>query len=323
MNKFLLLISSVLLLIVACGEQVAPTAETTAISLPMGYIPDPQYAPYYVAAEKGYFAEAGFEVEFDYSFETDGMALVAAGERPFAIVGGEQVVLARAQELPVVYVMEWFQQYPIAIVSKSDAGIASPADLAGRNVGLPGFFGASYVGYVGLLSANGMTQDDVIANDIGFTQYEAVKTDQTEAAVVYRNNEPVRLAGDGESINVINVADYIDMVANGIITNESMMADNPEQVEAFVHALLQGIADTLADPAEAYEISKNFVEGLDDSRMPVLEASLPLWSATQLGETTADSWATTQDVLLSMGLLDAPLDNLDAAFTNQFIETFE
>ena len=200
MLKRVLILMVAVLLVAACGPATDGSAEVVSVRLPMGYIPDPQYAPYYVAVEKGYFADAGFEIEFDYSFETDGMALVGAGELPFAVVSGEQVVLARAQEVPVVYVLEWFQQFPIAIVSKASAGIETPADLAGRNVGLPGFFGASYVGYAGLLSANGLTQDDVQGNDIGFTQFEAVLNDQVEAAVVYRNNEPVRLMGAGEDV---------------------------------------------------------------------------------------------------------------------------
>ncbi|MCP5095075.1 MAG: ABC transporter substrate-binding protein, partial [Chloroflexi bacterium] len=284
-----------------------------------GYIPDPQYAPYYVAVEKGYYADEGIEIEFDYSFETDGIALVGANELQFAIVSGEQVILARAQELPVVYVLEWFQQYPIAVVSKSDSGINTPADLAGRNVGLPGLFGASYVGYNGLLSANGLAETDVNGNDIGFTQVESLLSDQVEAVIGYANNEPVQLAGMGEDVNVIYVSDYIDMVANGIITNETTIAENPELVESFVRATLRGLADTLADVDGAYEISKQFVEGLDDSRMPVLEASLPLWDAETLGLTEAGSWQQTQDVLIQMSFLDAPLDNLDDAFTNEFV----
>ena len=318
--KRLMLLLIIALVAVACGPSETPPEELQTIQLPMGFIADPQYSPFYVAEEKGYFAEAGITIEFDYSFETDGMALVGAGELPFAVVSGEQVVLARAQGLPVVYVMEWFQQYPIAVVSKESAGISTPADLAGRNIGLPGFFGASYVGYVGLLSANGLTQDDVNANDVGFTQVETLLADQAEAVVGYANNEPVQLAGRGEAINVIRVADFIDMVANGIITNEDTIANNPELIEGFVRALLKGLNDTLNNPEEAYEISKNFVEGLDDSRMPVLEASLPMWQADTLGETDADSWTVTQDVLLEMGLLDAPIDNLEAAFTNDFIE---
>jgi NitT/TauT family transport system substrate-binding protein len=109
-------------------------------------------------------------------------------------------------------------------------------------------------------------------------------------------------------------------VANGIITNEKLLAENPALVEGFVRATLRGLADTLANPEEAYEISKKFVEGLDDSRLNVLEASLPMWQAAVLGQTDATSWQNTQDILLKMGFLDAPIADLDAAFTNDVIE---
>jgi NitT/TauT family transport system substrate-binding protein len=319
MKRTLFLLIGLILILAACGGEETPSANRTTIRLPMGFIADPQYAPFYVAVDKGYYAEEGFEIEFDYSFETDGIALVGANELQFAIVSGEQVVLARAQELPVVYVLEWFQRFPIAVVSKTSAGIDSPDDLAGRNVGLPGLFGASYVGYNGLLTANGLTEADVNGNDIGFTQVESLLSDQVEAVVGYANNEPVQLAGLGEDVNVIYVADYIDMVANGVITNEQTIAENPEIVEAFVRATLRGLADTLENPDEAFEISKKFVEGLEDTRKPVLEASLEMWQADQLGITDGASWEQTQDVLLQMGFLDAPVSDLEAAYSNDFV----
>ncbi len=303
----------------ACAPAEKP-AEMTAVNLPMGYIPDPQYAPFYVAAEKGYFAEEGIEVTFDYSFETDGIALVGAGERPFAIVSGEQVILARAQELPVVYVLQWFQKYPIAVISKEEAGIERPSDLIGREVGLPGFFGAAYVGYLGLLDANGIAPEEVTAVDIGFTQVESLLADKVEAVVGYVNNEPVQLAAQGAPVNVLPVSDYIDMAANGIITNEETIANHPELAQGFVRAVLRGLADTLADPDAAFEISKRYVEGLDDGRKPVLTASLPLWQADTLGLIDAQSWQNTHDALLSAGLLDAPVPDLDAAYTNRFVK---
>ena len=309
----------VVLLLAACGANEPAETELMEIQLPMGFVADPQFAPFYVALEKGYFAEAGFEVEFDYSFETDGVSLVGANELPFAIVSGEQVLLARAQEVPVVYVMEWFQRFPIAVVSKAEANIETPSDLNGRSVGLPGFFGASYVGYLGLLSATGLQPGDVDGQDIGFNQIESLLSDQSEAVVGYANNEPVQLAGRGEQINVIQVSDYIDMVANGIITNETTLAENPEMVERFVGAALRGLADTLADPDEAFEISKNFVEGLEDERKAVLEASLPLWQAETLGLSDLESWQNTQQVLLDAGLMDEPLADLTAVFTNEFV----
>ncbi len=320
---FVFVLMSGILLLTACTDLAAedePGAnEILRLRLPMGYIPDPQYAPFYVAVEKGYFAEEGLELDFDYSFETDGMALVGANELPFAIVGGDQAILARAQDLPVVYVMEWFQKYPIAVVSRAEAGINSPQDLVGRTVGLPGFFGTSYVGYVGLLSANDLTQEQVNATDVGFTQVETLLSDQAEAVVVFANNEPVQLANMGEATNVIRVADYIDLVHNGVITNEETIANDPDLVERFVRAILRGLADTLADPDGAYEISKKYVEGLDDSRREVLEASLDLWRADTLGLTEPQSWERTQSLLIEMGLLDGPVTDLERAFTNDFV----
>ena len=315
---FLLILTAVL---AACGG-TAP-AELTTIRLPMGFVADPQYAPFYVAVERGYFAEEGLALEFDYSFETDGIALVGAGELPLAVASGEQVILARAQGLPVVFVMQWWQRYPIAVAALSAAGITTPADLAGRNVGVPGFFGASYVGLVGLLSANGLTLDDIDANEIGFNQVESLLTGQSEAVVVYINNEPVQLRQRGEAIDVIAVADSINLVANGILTNEQTIAENPELVQGFIDAFMRGLVDTLEDPDAAYEISKKYVEGLGDDRRGVLEASLPLWQAEQLGHTDPAAWQQTQDILIEMGLLDGPLPDLEDTYTNQFVEIAE
>jgi NitT/TauT family transport system substrate-binding protein len=285
----------------------------------MGFIPDPQYAPFYVALDKGYFSEAGFAVEFDYILETDGMALVGAGEVPFAIVSGEQVILARAQDIPVVYILEWFQRFPIAIISKAERGIEKTADLLGRQIGVPGLFGASYVGLAGLLSANDLSLEDVEPNDIGFTQVESLLTDKVEAVVGYANNEPLQLEALGEELNVIFVADEADLVANGLITNEKLISRNPEVVEAFVRAVLRGIDYTLKNPTEAFAISKLYVEDLDDSRMSVLDASIDMWQADILGMTEEASWIRTQDVLLQIGFLDEGVDDLQAAFTNDFI----
>jgi len=304
---------------IAAQQENSRSGTLIKFNLPMGYIPDPQYAPFYVAVEKGYFAEEGFDVDFDYSFETDGLALVGAGEVPFAIVSGEQVILARAQDIPVVYILEWFQRFPIAVISKADSGIEETSDLAGRQVGIPGFFGASYVGIAGLLAANNLSLEDIEPSDIGFTQVESLMTDQVEAVVGYANNEPLQLDALGQPVNVIHVADEADMVANGLIASEEIIKNNPELVAAFVRATLRGLSDTISDPYEAYEISKLYVEGLDDSRRNVLDASIEMWTAGTLGQSELDSWQRTQEALIQIGFLDAPITDLEAAFTNEFI----
>jgi NitT/TauT family transport system substrate-binding protein len=305
------------------GDLPPTEVDLIPINLPLGYIPNIQFAPLYVALEKGYFAEAGYQVSFDYRFETDGVALVGQGELPFAVASGEQVLLARAQGVPVVYVMAWFQQFPVGIVAKSESGIETPQDLSGKKVGLPGLYGASYIGLRAFLNANGLEETDLVIDSIGFNQVEALAADQDDAVVVYVTNEPIQLEAQGYPLTIFQVSDYVQLTANGLISSEDMIKENPEKVRAFVKAFLRGLTDTIADPEEAYRISLNHVENLAeanrDIQMQVLLKSIELWQAEIPGYSDMQAWENMNQVLLEMGLLEnqSPVED---AFTNQFVE---
>ena len=68
-----------------CGGAPTPEAGLTSLRLPMGYLPNVQFAPFYIAEDRGFFADEGLAIDFDYSFETDGVALVGANELPFTL----------------------------------------------------------------------------------------------------------------------------------------------------------------------------------------------------------------------------------------------
>lgn len=328
MNKkqWLIIVSIVLTLSLTLNACKALTSPEEASSAPtrltLGYIPNIQFAPIYVAIEKGYFEEVGFDVTLEYGSETDAVALIGAGNQTFAIASGEQVLLARAQGLPVVYVAAWYQDYPVGIVSFSDAQITEPQDLKGVTIGIPGLYGASYIGLITLLNTGDLTENDVNLLSIGFNQVEALVSEQAEAAVVYLANEPVVLRSQGYEVNTVRVADFMKLVANGLVTNEETLQKHPEQVFGFVEALLKGIADTIEDPDEAYEISKNFVENLAEAdetvQRAVLDESIKLWQTQQPGYSEPTGWSNMQQVLLDMGLLEKVLD-LNEAFTNDFL----
>jgi len=322
-KKLTLVLIAVLL--VACNAQptASPTpAPLTHIRLPMGYIPNVQFAPFYVALEKGYFREAGIDLEFDYKFETDGVTLVGANELPFALVSGEQVLLARAQSIPVVYVMAWYQQYPIVIVAKKSAGINALADLKGKKIGLPGLFGATYVGLRALLREAGIKESEVTLDSIGFNQVDALSADQEQAVIGYAANEPIQLKARGYDIVTFPVSDYVQLASNGLITNETTLAQNPALVRAFVQAALKGLADTIADPSAAFEISRKYIpdgDKLDDTQKQVLLTSIEQWKTATPGLSDPKAWENMQTVLLDMGSYPAPLD-LSKAFTNNFVK---
>jgi NitT/TauT family transport system substrate-binding protein len=309
--------------------QIAGSADTPAgtpklihIRLPLGYIPNVQFAPLYVAVEKGYFTQVGIDIEFDYSLETDAVALVGANQLQFAVVSGDQVLLARSQGLPIVYVLAWYQDYPVSVVSKTGGGIVKLADLKGKHIGLPGLYGASYIGLRALLSSGGLKESDVTLDSIGYNQVAALVSNQDQAVVVYTNNEPIQLRAMGYQIEEIQVRDYAHLVSNGLITNESTITQNPDLVRKMDSAILKGIADTIANPDAAYQTCLKYVEGLAQAdqaiQKQVLATSIEFWKSNNLGYTDPTAWQNTQQVLLDMGFLSKPL-NVTQAFSNEYL----
>jgi NitT/TauT family transport system substrate-binding protein len=328
MNKIFNVITAFALLAAAAACTPAPAAKiggTSAIRLPVGYIPNVQFAPLYVAIEKGFYNEEGLDVEIDYNMETDSVALLGAGELQFAIVSGEQVLLGRAQELPVVYVMTWYKDYPIGVTSLSKLEIHSPEDMRGKRVGIPGLYGASYIGFKALLNAGGLEEQDVFLDTIGFTQVESLANGIEDAVVVYISNEPIKLAAEGYEVNTLASADYISLVANGLVTSEAVIENHPDLVRAMVRGTLKGIQYTIDHPEEAFTISEVHVENLADLspaekevQRRVLDASIKLYQNDPLGRSLPDAWENMQGLLLQMDLLTSPVD-LGGAFSNNFL----
>jgi NitT/TauT family transport system substrate-binding protein len=321
-HKAITLLLVMMLGLTACQAAPAATPALVHVKVPLGYIPNVQFAPLYVAVDKGYFKQEGIDIEFDYSMETDAVSLVGANNLQFAVVSGEQVLLARAQGLPVVYVCAWYQEYPVAVVSKVDQGIKTAADLKGKRIGLPGLYGANYIGLDAILFSAGLTEKDVTLDSIGYNQVAALAADKDQAVSVYTTNEPVQLKAQGYKLNEIRVADRLQLASNGIITNEQTIAQHPDLVRHMNAAFLKGLSDTLANPDEAYTISEKYVQDLSKQdqaiQKEVLRRTMGLWQAAHLGQSDPKAWENMQQTLLKMGLLKQPLDT-SKAFTNEFV----
>lgn len=301
--------------------------EPQEVTLAMGFIPNVQFTPIYVAVEKGYFAEEGITIQFDYGWETDILKLVGSDELQFAIASGDQVVLARSQGLPLVYVMNWYRRFPVCVMSAVEKGIRTPEDLVGKRVGTPVTYGASYIGWRALLDQVGLAETDMELISIGYTQAAAVAEDQVDAAICYAMNEPVQMEVDGQEVDLILVSDYANLVSNGLITNEKSVEDRPELVQGMVRAALRGLDYTIRHPDEAFEIALIHVpEAASDEKArtmnrAVLEKSIEFWQAGEgeLGMSNPDDWQLSQEVMLKMGLVPSEVE-VSEMYTNEFAE---
>ena len=102
---------------VTADESAAPTGQK--VTLGLGYIPNVQFAPFYLASEKGYYAEEGLDVEISYGGNVNDLLLqVAGGKLPFVAASGDEVLLARSQQVPVRMVFLLYQKMPVAVFSK-------------------------------------------------------------------------------------------------------------------------------------------------------------------------------------------------------------
>lgn len=325
MNRInrLMALTVVLCALVAAGARAqddAPRREAFFLS----FIPNIQFSPLYIADAKGYFAEAGYLFDIEYGDENIGVELIATGAYRFGMISGEQVLLARAGGRPVVYVYQWFQEYPVGIVVPSTTPADDVQSLRGLRVGVPGRFGANYLALTAMLAANGMTEADIDLQTIGFNAPDIVCAGQVDASVIYANNEPFQIAqraqrgecGAITGVSVLRLTDYTQLVSNGLVTNERMIADDPDAVRAVVVAFDRALRDAINNPAEAYLISLDYVENLPAS--PALIAAL-----TDAAQAQADFLASdptpAQIAQSRADLLEALAEQFDMAELGQLV----
>jgi len=326
------------------GQSAAPDAPTAAsaptaavsqtlreITVAMPYIPNVQFAQFYLADKKGYYAAEGLKIKFDYNFETDVIQRIAQGTVQFGMGSGDSILLARAQGLPVVTVATSNQRFPTVFFSKVEANIKTPADLKGKSVGIPGHFGASYIGLLAMLYANKIKESELNIQDIGFAQVAALSAGKVQVASGYGNNEPLQLDQQGIKVNVINVADFYPLASDGIVTSEAQIKDQAAIVHGFVRATLKGVQDVIANPDEGFQAALDVIPELKsadaktrDLQRKVLQATLPYWQSDLtkqqgVGFSDIKSWQATHTFLRDSGLLKSDVD-LSKAFTNDFIK---
>ena len=287
------------------------------------FVPNVQFAPFYVAIEDGYFADAGLNASLAHLQEPEVVDLVAAGQANFGIVSGEQVILARAQGRGILYVFEWFQQYPVGVVAAGGA-INNVSDLRGLQVGIPGRFGASYSGLTTLLQSAGLSEADIELDEIGFHAPEVFCLGAVDAAVVYVNNEPLQirqraLAGDCGNVtdvDVISVASQADLVSNGIIVSRELLEDHPQKIQKVVNGFGTALRKAIDNPAHAYLVSLRFVDNLPADADFLAE----LQSISQQQDRFLESNPTAEQIAASRQTMRR---SLAAAFDADVLTQFE
>lgn len=226
---------------------------------------NPDHGPLYVALERGYFREAGIEVEFKAPADpNDPPKLVAAGKADLAISYQPQLHLQIESGLPLVRIATLVATPLNSLVALRDGPVRSIADLKGRTVGFSvgGFEDAMLRA---MLGRHGLGLDDIRLVNVNFALSPALVSGKVDAVIgAYRNFELNQLdilgkPGRAFYVEEEGVPPYDELI---VVVNRRGV-ERPE-LRGFVRAIERGVQYMVNHPGEGWKL---FIAGrpkLDD-----------------------------------------------------------
>jgi NitT/TauT family transport system substrate-binding protein len=221
----------------------------------------------YVALEKGYFRDAGFDVTITPGSGTvDVMKLVAGGQADYGVGDFTAFMITSGKErLPVTAVGMIHQRSLAAIVSLEGNGISKPSDLVDKVIGdQPG--STNQVMFPVYARAAGIPAGKVtFLPSAPPALPQLLVSHRVDGIGQFVVGKPlIEKAAKGKKAVVLPYGDLLpELYGNAIITRKDLADEEPEKVKKFTGALLKGLEDAIADPEGAAEILKKHVPAQD------------------------------------------------------------
>ncbi|GAA2344035.1 MULTISPECIES: ABC transporter substrate-binding protein [Streptomyces] len=313
----------------SCAEEPKNAGAKGGASITVGltYTPNIQFSPFYVAAEKGYYKDAGLNVTLrHHGAAEDLFGALSSGKEDVIYAGGDEMLQARAKNVPVVDIATFYQKYPVGLIVPKDSDIRTPADLKGRKIGTPGPFGETYFGLLALLKEGGLSTKDAKVQNIGFTQQAALTGNKVEGVMGYLNNDAVSFKEAGKDVRSITLNSGSagdQLVGVGLGAKKKTLDKRGDDIKKFVDASLRGLRYAIDHQDEAIKLSEKYVPGLRGEKQrnnarAVLKATAPMMRNDQgeLGAIDPQTWARMADFMYDQGLLEKTVTPEDAYDTS-------
>ena len=240
------------MLAVFWGAVSLHAAATETVTLRLKWKHQFQFAGFYAAQAKGYYAEEGLAVNI-VEAQRGAFAIdaVLAGDAQFG-VSDSSVVLHRLRGQPLVACAAILQHAPEVIMSRLDRNIRTPADLVNTRLMLSGDQGMAMLR--AMLLGEGVSPDSVTIIPHTWT-IDALIEKRVDAMNVYASEEPYRMRLRGVEPALLRSIDYgVDFYGDTLFTTEHEIAKYPERTAAFVRASLRGWDYALKNPGEISDL---------------------------------------------------------------------
>lgn len=315
----LLALATALFLGCARPEAEEPVDQVT---VQLKWVHQAQFAGFYLAQERGYYAEENLAV----SFVEGGPGIqpeeqVAAGQADFGVGAPEVILLQRGQGQPVVAIAAIYRRNPTVFAALVESGIERPADLLGRSVSVAGVaeFEMQLKAMFNRLGLD-VSQVATVPHSYDLGPFQRGEVD---SIAIYSTGGVMRLRQAGVNVNLIWPGDYgVRFYADTLFTTERMISENPDVVARFLRATLRGWREAIEDTQVAGEITLRYAKEADlELQTLMMEASAPLvhTGQDQIGWMRPEVWQGMHQILLEQGILEEPVD-VGQAYTMEFLE---
>jgi NitT/TauT family transport system substrate-binding protein len=259
------------------------------------------------------------------------MRLVGNGNADFGFGDLPTLAVARSQNVPVVALVAVNQHSPLGMLALSSKHkLDKPQDLKGLNIGVQPS-GSTYVFLKALLSANGMTLNDVKQSTVNPPYENYLLLGRVDTVPGYIDAEVPELeakAGGPGSLSIMQGSDFgYSVYGSGLFTSEKMIAEKSDVVQRFVNAYMLAFADVVKNPKEAADIVVEANPEYAEKKEVLVEqigADIkhtffsPDTKEHGLGWMTKDGWVKTTKILLDQGAMATPID-VNAAFVDKYL----
>ena len=219
------------------------------VSLQLAWKHQFQFAGYYMAQEKGFYRDAGFDVELREFSGVDTVHEVVSGRATFG-VGRSSLIIDIAQGKELQMLAAIFQSSPSVFIALQSSGINSVSDFKNKRIMVTQDM-ANAVALQGMLNKHHISTEDMILQKHSYS-IESLLNGQTDIMASYTTNEPFLLQAKGEAIRVFTPQDEgFDFYDDILFTSTFRAENSAKQVAAFTKASLKGWKYAFAHKDEA------------------------------------------------------------------------
>ncbi len=249
------------------GVLVSPAAAQEDFKFALNWFPVGDHAAYWVALDKGYYADAGLNVTLENSKGSgDSIAKVDTGAADAGLADSAVVIASLARGTTIKVVGMVFDTTPLNIFSSADNPIKTPKDLEGKSIGAPPGDSQRQV-WPAFAKANGIDSSKVTwVNVEPAAKIAALAEKRVDAVADYTTGLPLyeKPMGEGNVVMMPWAENGFDMYSMSIIASEKTMTERPDALKKFLEASYKGWRDVMADPEAAMVIFKKRVPEIDE-----------------------------------------------------------